>query len=204
MTTVFDLDRQLDRGKARLTHSYEGVFTADEVTAAYDQAHEHLVAHAVIEEYLPVLVEKLTRQILIAHGQAEGRMTKALPEILFVSEHNAGRSQVSAALAKHLSGGQVNVRCAGIHPAGRLDEDCVTALAERGISLDSPYPMPYSPSLVSAADVVVTMGCPEFQDYPGKRWLNWTIEDPWGKTLSEVREICDQLASEVQALLDDL
>lgn len=204
MTTVFDLDRQLEYGRGLLIDGYEGVFSADEVDRAYDMAQEQLSKHAVIEEYLPVLVDRMTRQILTAYGQAQGRMTKELPEILFVSERNAGRSQMAAALTRELSGGRVNVRCAGVHPEGRLDPNAVTVLAERGITLDNPIPMPFSASLVAAADIVVTMNCSDFDAYPGKRWVDWDISDPEGVSLDDVRRICDKITRNVRTLLQDM
>jgi arsenate reductase len=132
-------------------------------------------------------------------------MAEALPEVLFVCVHNAGRSQIAAGLADKLSGGQVRVRSAGSEPADQLNPRVVEAMSEIGVSLDKEYPKPLSDDAVRAADVVVTMGCGDACPiYPGKRYEDWQLEDPAGKDLDRVRRIRDEIADRVQTLLDDL
>jgi len=129
----------------------------------------------------------------------------AAPEVLFVCVHSAGRSQMAAALLAELSGGSVRVRSAGSEPADRLNPAVVEAMAERGIDLSKEVPKPLTDDAVRAADVVITMGCGDACPvYPGKRYLDWDLEDPAGKPLPVVRRIRDEIEGQVRALLGEL
>jgi arsenate reductase (thioredoxin) len=102
-----------------------------------------------------------------------------VPEILFVCVHNAGRSQIAAALAQQLSTGRVHVRSAGSQPTDQINPLAVQALAERGINLTEAYPKPLTNDVVRAADVIVTMGCGDTCPiFPGKRYLDWNVPTP--------------------------
>ena len=188
-----------------LTYSYEGVYSRESVQLAVDQARQRLEAVSTIQTYLPVLVAKDARERLSAAAQAEGRVTKKVPELLFVCVHNAGRSQMAAALAEHLSDGRVHVRSAGSRPSRELNPVVVQALAERGISLTEAYPKPLTDSVTRAADVIVTMGCGDACPvYPGRRYEDWTVLDPEGADLDVVRDIRDDIQARVTALLRDV
>lgn len=122
-----------------------------------------------------------------------------------VCVHNAGRSQMAAALAEHLSARRVHVRSAGSAPTGELNPVVVQALAERGVSLDAAYPKPLSDDVVRAADVIVTMGCGDACPiFPGKRYEDWEVADPAGQPLEVVREIRDQIQERVTTLLREV
>ena len=128
-----------------------------------------------------------------------------LPQVLFVCVHNAGRSQMAAALLDHHAQGKVVVRSAGSDPADRLNPAVVAAMAELGIDLSRGFPKPLTDASVRAADVVITMGCGDACPiYPGKRYLDWDLPDPAGKTLAEVRTIRDEIDRRVQELLVQL
>ena len=119
--------------------------------------------------------------------------------------HNAGRSQMAAALAAHLAPGRVHVRSAGSAPTGELNAHAVEVLGERGIDLAEAYPKPLADSFVQAADVIITMGCGDACPYcPGKRYEDWEVGDPDGATLEEVRNIRDDIQARVTDLLRDL
>jgi protein-tyrosine-phosphatase len=127
------------------------------------------------------------------------------PEILFACVHNAGRSQMAAALATLRSGGAVAVRSAGSDPADRVDPAVVEALAELGVDLGAETPKKLTDEAVREADVVVTMGCGDACPvYPGKRYLDWDLADPAGRDLETVRAIRDEIDRRVQALLAEL
>jgi arsenate reductase (thioredoxin) len=127
------------------------------------------------------------------------------PEILFACVHNAGRSQMAAALATLRSGGAVTVRSAGSDPADRVDPAVVEAMAEVGVDLEAETPKALTDEAVREADVVVTMGCGDACPvYPGKRYLDWDLPDPAGRDLETVREIRDEIDARVQALLAEL
>jgi arsenate reductase len=128
-----------------------------------------------------------------------------VPEVLFVCVHNAGRSQMAAALLDHFGAGSVLVRSAGSEPADRINPAVVEAMAEIGLDISKEFPKPLTDEAVREADVVVTMGCGDACPfYPGKRYLDWDLPDPAGLPLSEVRPIRDQIESRVKGLLADL
>lgn len=203
MLTNKELEARYAHDRVQLVNHYEGVFTPEEVAEAHQASREHLEKQATVLTFLPLLATRMATEMLVAKGQAEGRMTKALPEILFVSENNSCRSHMAAAITNHLAQGRVSVRCAGIHSQGGLSENVVTVLGERGITLTRPYPMPVTSSLVDAADVVVTMGAERFHEFPGKQWVNWDVPPIAGQGLPRVREVADDLERRVQALLQE-
>jgi arsenate reductase (thioredoxin) len=125
--------------------------------------------------------------------------------ILFVCVHNAGRSQMAAALVTLRSDGRVHVRSAGSDPGDEVNPVVVQAMAELGVDLAEALPKPLTDEDVRAADVVVTMGCGDACPiYPGKRYEDWTLEDPDGKDLETVRRIRDEIDGRVRGLLDEL
>jgi len=127
------------------------------------------------------------------------------PEVLFVCVHNAGRSQMAAALLDHHAAGRVLVRSAGSAPADELNPAVVEAMAEVGLDISKELPKPLTDDAVSASDIVVTMGCGDACPiYPGKRYLDWDLPDPDGKTLEEIRPIRDEIDRRVGGLLDEL
>jgi protein-tyrosine-phosphatase len=128
-----------------------------------------------------------------------------MPEVLFVCVHNAGRSQMAAALLDHLGKGRVHVRSAGSEPADRTNPDVVTAMAEIGLDVSKEFPKPITDDAVRAADVVITMGCGDACPiYPGKRYEDWELDDPARADLEGVRRIRDEIAERVRRLLNEL
>ena len=127
------------------------------------------------------------------------------PVVLFVCVRNAGRSQMAAALTALLSRGRVDVRSAGTDPAEAVHPEVIEVMREVGIDLEHARPKPLTDAAIEAADVVVTMGCGDACPVlPGKRYFDWNVEDPAGKTAEEVREIRDDIADRVRDLLEDL
>jgi protein-tyrosine-phosphatase len=128
-----------------------------------------------------------------------------IPEVLFVCTHNAGRSQMAAALLDHQAAGRVRVTSAGSQPADRLNPAVVAAMAETGLDISRELPKPLTTGKVQAADVVITMGCGDACPiYPGKRYEDWDLPDPAGLDLAAVRPIRDAIRERVQALLNEL
>jgi arsenate reductase len=129
----------------------------------------------------------------------------ATPEVLFVCVHNAGRSQMAAALLDHHARGRVSVRSAGSEPADRINPAVVAAMAEIGIDVSKEFPKPLTDDVVRSADAVVTMGCGDACPvYPGKRYLEWDLPDPAGRPIEEVRPIRDEIDRRVRTLLAEL
>lgn len=128
-----------------------------------------------------------------------------IPEVLLVCTHNAGRSQMAAALLGHLAAGRVRVASAGSQPATQLNPAVVQAMAEIGIDISGESPKRLKADHVQAADIVITMGCGEACPvYPGKRYLDWDLPDPAGLTIEQVRPIRDEIQARVTALVAEL
>lgn len=127
------------------------------------------------------------------------------PEVLFLCVHNAGRSQMAAALLSELAGDQVVVRTAGSEPADRLNPAVVRALDEVGLDISGNVPTKLTSEMAATADVIVTMGCGDACPvYPAKRYLDWELTDPAGLPLDQVREIRDEIARRVATLFAEL
>jgi arsenate reductase (thioredoxin) len=158
-----------------------------------------------VVDFIPLFVNRFARDRLHALAQAQGSIVKDRPEVLFVCVHNAGRSQMAAALLDHHAKGKVHVRSAGSDPADQINPAVIAAMAEWGIDLAREFPKPLTDEVVQAADAVVTMGCGDACPiYPGKRYLDWELDDPAGKPVEQVRVIRDELDQRVQALLAEL
>jgi len=128
-----------------------------------------------------------------------------LPQVLFLCVHNAGRSQMAAALLDHRGGGRVAVRSAGSEPADRLNPAVVAVMDEIGLDLSHAVPTAVEDEVVRESDVVVTMGCGDACPfYPGKRYVDWDLPDPSGKSVDEVRPIRDEIDRRVRDLLAEL
>ena len=125
--------------------------------------------------------------------------------VLFVCVHNAGRSQMAAAWMEHLSGGRVRVLSGGSRPAAQVNTVAVAAMAEVGLDLSARTPQAWTEAGFREADVVVTMGCGDAcPSYPGKRYEDWEVADPAGRTLEEVRAVRDDIERRVRGLLEEM
>jgi arsenate reductase (thioredoxin) len=128
-----------------------------------------------------------------------------VPEVLFVYTHNAGRSQMAAALLDYHAAGHVRVTSAGSQPTDRLNPAVVQAMAEIGLDISREFPKPLTSDKVYAADIVITMGCGDACPiYPGKRYEDWDLPDPAGLDLAAVRPIRDEISQRVRQLLSKL
>lgn len=129
----------------------------------------------------------------------------AAPEVLFVCVHNAGRSQMAAALLNRYGAGRITVRSAGSTPADEVNPAVIQAMAEIGIDISAEIPKRLTTDAVEASDVVITMGCGDTCPvFPGKQYLDWQVDDPAGKTLDEIRPIRDEIDRRVRALAEEL
>jgi len=182
-----------------------GVPSRETVQRAVDQARATLGPVAKLPNFLPILTERFARDQLLAAAQAEGKIVTGIPEILFVCVHNAGRSQLAAALAQHLSAGKVHVRSAGSQPTQQIHPLTIQTLAERGIEITEAFPKPLTDDVVHAADVIVTMGCGDACPiFAGKRYEDWDVADPAGQPIEAVRAIRDDIQARVTTLLGEI
>jgi arsenate reductase len=187
-----------------LHQEFRGIFSLETIERYVDESIDRLQGARVVD-FIPLFVHRFSRQRLRALAQAEGTIAKEVPEVLFVCVQNAGRSQMAAALLDHHAKGRVHVRSAGSAPADRISPAVVAALDEWGIDISREFPKPLTDEVVRAADAVVTMGCGDACPiYPGKRYLDWELDDPAGKPVEQVRAIRDDIDGRVQQLLAEL
>ncbi|MDX6350101.1 MAG: hypothetical protein QOF84_4891 [Streptomyces sp.] len=127
------------------------------------------------------------------------------PSVLFVCVHNAGRSQMAAAWLTHLAGDRVEVRSAGSAPADTVNPAAVEAMKEVGIDMSAETPKILTVEAVQASDVCITMGCGDTCPvFPGKRYLDWTLDDPAGQGVEAVRPIRDEIKARIEALIAEI
>jgi protein-tyrosine-phosphatase len=129
----------------------------------------------------------------------------SVPEVLYVCIHNAGRSVAASVLTEHYAGGRVRVRSAGSQPGSQVNPVVAEVLRERGLDPDRQFPKPLTDEAALGADVIVTMGCgDECPFFPGKRYLDWELTDPAGRSIEEVRSIVDAIDERVRDLLTEM
>lgn len=193
----------LDRITSDLAVRFRGVFSPETVRATVEESYE-LLARGSKSTLLASRTATFAATRLEAIARASAP-PDGIPTVLFVCVQNAGRSQLAAALLRQLAGDRVTVLTAGSQPAGEVRQTVVRALDEVGVPLNGEFPKPLTDDAVRAADVVVTMGCGDACPiYPGRRYLDWDLEDPVGKSLPAVREIRDDIEARVRALLAEL
>jgi arsenate reductase (thioredoxin) len=132
-------------------------------------------------------------------------VTDAKPTVLFLCTHNAGRSQMALGYFNHLAGDQAVAWSGGSEPGDAINPSAVAAMKEVGIDITGEFPKPWTDDIVRAADVVVTMGCGDACPMlPGKRYENWELPDPAGRSVDAVRPIRDDIEDRVRQLLTEL
>ncbi|HPG74664.1 MAG TPA: arsenate reductase ArsC [Rhodoglobus sp.] len=198
-------EEYLRRLAGDLTEKFAGVFSSETIERYVLESYTGLLRTSTVRTHLASRTIHFATDRLTALAQAKGAIERTVPEVLFVCEQNAGRSQMAAVLTAQLSQGRVHVRSAGSAPGKDLNPAVVKAMAELGLSMTEEFPKPLTDDVVQAADVVVTMGCGDAcAIYPGKRYEDWELTDPAGLSLVEVRVIRDDIRTRVEALLAEL
>ncbi|MET9134576.1 three-helix bundle dimerization domain-containing protein [Streptomyces antibioticus] len=198
-------DERLAAGIARLALRHRGRFSPETVQRLVTDSYERLAAEARIRTHLVVLAEHLATERLDALAHVEGAPGSGLPRVLFVCTHNAGRSQMAAALLARRAGGHVVVTSAGTRPAAEVEPVVAQVLTEAGIDLTEAFPKPLTDEVVQAADIVITMGCGDACPIvPGRRYLDWPVTDPEGAPIAVVRGIRDEIDARITELLASL
>ena len=189
----------------QLTHRFAANFSHDTVYRYVSDTYFLLQERAKVQRFLPSLTSRFATDRLTALASARGLTLHRVPEILFVCVRNGGRSQIAASILKQLAGDRVNVRSAGSAPGEGIDLAVVRLLDEIGISVAGEYPKPLTDEIVQASDFVITMGCGDACPvYPGRRYLDWAIDDPVGLDDDQVRQIRDEIFDRVESLLPEL
>ena len=207
MTVELTPGQQLSIRQAaeRLRTQFDGSLNAETIERFMTDSVDMLMERARTAEWVPLLAERFARDRLRALVRLDADSAKLKPSVLFLCVHNAGRSQMAAGYMRHLGGDSVDVFSGGSEPADSVNQAAVAAMAEEGIDISQEIPQPWADEIVRAADVVVTMGCGDACPvYPGKRYVDWEIEDPAGKTVEDVRPIRDDLKQRVGTLLAEL
>jgi arsenate reductase (thioredoxin) len=196
----------LETSTRKLAGRFRGVFSEETVARVVEDSYELIGDRPTVgPNFMPIFIERFARERLEAVAQAEGLAPKPQPEALFVCVHNAGRSQMAAALAHELSNGRLAVRSAGSDPTEKINPVVVEAMNELGIDVRMEFPKPLTDEVVRAADVVVTMGCGDACPvHPGRRYEDWPVADPEGQRLDVVREIRSDIEHHVTELLESL
>jgi len=205
-TTLTTEERHLIRTAAqRLRRQFEGQLNVETIERFLADSVETLTDRAKSTMWIPLLAERFARDRLRALVRLESNVTDLNPSVLFLCVHNAGRSQMAAGWMRHLAGDRVEVFSGGSEPATEINKVAVAAMAEKGIDISQEIPQPWADEIVRAADVVVTMGCGDACPvFPGKRYVDWELEDPSGQSIDVVRRIRDDLEARVWGLLTEL
>jgi protein-tyrosine-phosphatase len=207
MTSELPLEQRLALRQAaeRLRDEFAGRLNTETIERFLTDSFDQVSAGARLPNWLPLLAERFARDRLRALVRLEAGAEVTTPAVLFLCVHNAGRSQMAAGWMRHLAGGRVDVFSGGSEPAEDLNRGAVEAMAEVGIDISAELPQPWADEVIRAADVVVTMGCGDACPlYPGKRYVDWELDDPAGKATDEIRPIRDEIERRVRALMSDL
>lgn len=197
--------RSLDTISDELIDAYDGILAAETVREFVQDSYELLASRASVRRFLPQLTARFAEDRLSALASLANQDARRRADILFVCVRNAGRSQIAAALTRSIAGDQVRVRTAGSAPAAQLDPTVRVELAELGIDYLTEFPRPLTLEVVRASGVVVTMGCGDACPVvPGRRYVDWAVEDPVGRSRDEVRGIIEDIGGRVERLLDEL
>jgi arsenate reductase (thioredoxin) len=209
-TTIHDLDvdvtvrNHLEKGLDSLDLEFKGVFSRETIERYMAESLQQLKG-ARLKDFVPLFVHRFARERLRALAQVEGKLTKEVPEVLFVCVQNAGRSQIAAGLLDKIAAGRVHVRSAGSDPAEDINPNVRIAMEEVGVDLDKEFPKPLTDEVVRAADAVITMGCGDACPiYPGKRYEDWKLDDPADEDLDGVRRIRDEIERRLRTLLEEV
>lgn len=195
-------ERVIERVTQELVGRFEAVLSADTVARFVRDSYLLLASRARVTTHLPVLTARFAAERLTAVTDASGATTAPRDSVLFVCVRNQGRSQIAAAIARARAGTRVLVRTAGSVPAAELDPGVVAELRRRGLDKLVDFPRPLTDEMVRASGVVVTMGCGDACPLvPGRRYLDWPIQDPVGRGAAEVARIVDEIDERVTALL---
>jgi protein-tyrosine-phosphatase len=202
---TIDERHALKSAAERLQSEFAEAFDVKTVERLVGSSYEKLAARATVRDFLPLLAERFARQQLHAVAKINGKSNDDQLVVLFLCNHNAGRSQMAMGFFNHLAGGGAVVWSGGSEPEDKINPAAVAAMAERGIDISGEYPKPWTGEIVQAADVIVGMGCGDVGPAAhGRRHEEWALDDPAGKDVAAIRPIRDEIERRVRQLLDDL
>lgn len=203
----FELERHdaIARVTFEIAQDHGDHFGTSVIEEIVTESYDRLAEKATVTQFLGTLAENLTRKRLRALAKLDGSAPDNRPAVLFLCVHNAGRSQMALGWLNHLAGDRVIGYSGGSAPADAINPVATEAMAEVGIDISEEYPKPWTDDIVRATDVVVLMGCGDACPvYPGKRYVDWPLQDPAGAGIEVVRVVRDQIRARVEQLLADL
>ena len=190
---------------ALLQKEFDGTFGTETIERFLHSSYDEFGARLANDRYLPTFAERFARERLKALAKVEGKSDDGRPVVLFLCTHNAGRSQMALGFFNALAGDRAVAWSGGSEPGHQVNPSAIAAMAEVGIDISGEYPKPWTDEIVRAADVVVTMGCGDACPvFPGKRYVDWTLDDPAGMGVESVRPIRDEIKDRVENLLMEL
>ena len=200
-----DVQLALRTAARNLEHDFDGTFGKETIELFLTTSYDQFASRASVATFLPLLAERFAKQRLQALAKVEGKADDGLPTVLFLCVHNAGRSQMALGWFNHLAADRAVAWSGGSEPGKEVNPSAVLAMQEVGIDITGEFPKPWTDEIVQAADVVITMGCGDACPlFPGKRYEDWTLEDPAGQDLDAVRPIRDEIEQRVRGLLASL
>ncbi len=190
---------------ARLAKDFDGIFGQQTIERFLHASFDQFAPNAAVTRFLPLLAERFAKQRLQALARVEGLHSDGKPTVLFLCVHNAGRSQLAMGFFTHLAGDAAVAWSGGSEPGNEVNPAAIEAMRERGIDISREYPKPWTDEVVRAADVVVSMGCGDACPiFPGKRYVEWELDDPAGLDVAAVRPVRDEIEHRVRTLLGEL
>jgi arsenate reductase (thioredoxin) len=200
-----DQQLALHTAAVRLGDEFTGLYGTEMIERFLYASYDQFAATSTVPNFVPLIAERFARQRLTALAKVEGLRDDRRPVVLFLCVHNAGRSQMAVGLFQHLAGDRAVAWSGGSEPSREVNPAAVAAMAERGIDISREYPKPWTDEVVRAADAVITMGCGDACPvFPGKRYEDWTLDDPAGQDVAAVRPIRDEIELRVRRLLERL
>lgn len=189
----------------QLADRTRSLFSRETVARVVEESYRLLEQRARIKRHLPSLTSRFAADRLDALASSQGLRHVGVPEVLFVCVRNAGRSQIAAAVLRHIAGDRVHVRTAGSAPGTTVHSAVIDVLDEIGVPLAAEFPKPLTDEVVRASDVIVTMGCGDACPvYPGRRYMDWPLDDPADMELDDLRRLRDEIVERVTRLANEL
>jgi arsenate reductase (thioredoxin) len=200
-----DQQLALHTAAVRLGDEFTGLYGTETIERFLHSSYDQFAATSTVPNFLPLIAERFARLRLTALAKVEGLHNDGRPVVLFLCVHNAGRSQMALGFFQHLAEGRAVAWSGGSEPGREVNPAAIAAMAERGIDISGEYPKPWTDEVVRAADAVITMGCGDACPvFPGKRYEDWTLDDPAGQDVAAVRPIRDEIERHVRRLLQQL
>ena len=196
---------QLNHVVTQLQSKFRGTFGIETIEAFVFESYDDIAKTATVTKWLTTTAEKFALQRLEAMAHTQDHSLNRVPAVLFLCVHNSGRSQMALGWFNHLAEGRAIAWSGGSEPGSEINQDVVKAMGEVGIDISKEFPKPWTDEFLGAADVVVTMGCGDACPLvPGKRYEDWELEDPSGKSLEAIRPIRESVRGRVEALLEEI